>query len=374
MFDLTFCVAVGESSRLETAITVSGLKPDHFYNVRVIAVNVSNFQAASSVIRLKTLREDEVASPSSTVDLVLDPPNDHARAVPHGSDARLDRPGIRAHGTVAEHNSPSIAATMTKDRTSGVHHGRRMTGIRKSSPGGTAIDSTSSAQNQPVQGPSNTEGSLSEQTVQQLTERHDIIRQEMREIRLLKAKEEQEFLDSKESLVRERDRLKQAVKEKEDASAELRKEVASLDRQNRAAQTNKASKERILQQKQNERKKIQQDIQRWDKEGSEYGKEIEKLKKRKMDIVGATEEKIKDIRGQIHEWQSSIKSMEEEIRERGTQIKELEEERQKIQLMEGDTDVLERERLERQTDVWWDIRLRELQSFYAKGLHSVQQV
>ena len=45
---------VGESANQETAITVTGLKPNHFYNIRVIAVGYNNFQAGSRVIRLRT--------------------------------------------------------------------------------------------------------------------------------------------------------------------------------------------------------------------------------------------------------------------------------------------------------------------------------
>src|ERR1700741_4047047 len=49
---------VGESQGQETAITVTGLKPSHFYNVRVIAVGSNSFQSGSRVVRLQTLDVD----------------------------------------------------------------------------------------------------------------------------------------------------------------------------------------------------------------------------------------------------------------------------------------------------------------------------
>mgnify|MGYP002347611452 CR=1 FL=1 len=51
-------VVVGESLGHEVAITVTGLKPNHFYNIRVVAMGPNNFQAASPVIRLRTFGKD----------------------------------------------------------------------------------------------------------------------------------------------------------------------------------------------------------------------------------------------------------------------------------------------------------------------------
>src|SRR6478736_7009123 len=48
------CPLVGDSRPEETPITVTGLRPSHCYNIRVIAVGPNNFQAGSDVIRLRT--------------------------------------------------------------------------------------------------------------------------------------------------------------------------------------------------------------------------------------------------------------------------------------------------------------------------------
>ena len=45
-------ITVGETPGNDIAITVTGLKPNHFYNIRVVAMGPNNFQAASQTVRL----------------------------------------------------------------------------------------------------------------------------------------------------------------------------------------------------------------------------------------------------------------------------------------------------------------------------------
>ncbi len=53
------CTLVGDvPANQEPAIVVTGLKPNHYYNVRVIAVGSNNFQAGSRVVRLRTFTSD----------------------------------------------------------------------------------------------------------------------------------------------------------------------------------------------------------------------------------------------------------------------------------------------------------------------------
>jgi stage III sporulation protein SpoIIIAA len=58
--------------------------------------------------------------------------------------------------------------------------------------------------------------------------------------------EDQEFVTQKAILVDKRDEKKAALKEKEDASRDLRKEVATLERQSASAQTRRAQQEKVL--------------------------------------------------------------------------------------------------------------------------------
>ncbi|KAK2073759.1 hypothetical protein P8C59_008009 [Phyllachora maydis] len=60
-------VNVGEvGASQEPAIVVSGLKPDHFYNIRVIAVGSNNFQAGSQVVRLRTIDQLQTSRDEAT--------------------------------------------------------------------------------------------------------------------------------------------------------------------------------------------------------------------------------------------------------------------------------------------------------------------
>ena len=92
-----------------------------------------------------------------------------------------------------------------------------------------------------------------------MTEILESFHQETDDIENQLAQAEEEYESTRTGLIEERDRLKHANKEKEDVSSELRREVASLDRANRSAQSKKSAKERQLQQKQGEKKRVEQD-------------------------------------------------------------------------------------------------------------------
>ena len=351
------------------------MKPDHFYGVRVVAVNASNFQTASGLIRLKTLGKDEQGTTTATAGSPARSGSSQGRSTAIDGESRGDTLVIRAHSHPAELPHPAIANTAAgKDQTRGNHQGRRAPNTRKFSPLNAPIASSTSSHNHLGAGEAAAGSLENEATVEQLTERLEAIRRETKEIQALKKKEEEEFQATKSSLIYERDRLRQSLRERDDASAELRREVASLERQNRIAQSNKTAKEKILQQKQNEREKMRQDMDRWKRGAIGYREEAEKLENQKQDLVRDTQAKVAEAREQINEWQKSIKEMEEDIRVKGAKIKEFEQERRKLQVEEENAEVVERERRAKEEDARREHRLRDLQAMYAKLSLSVQQV
>ncbi|KAI9885858.1 MAG: Transcription initiation factor TFIID subunit 9 [Watsoniomyces obsoletus] len=365
-------IAVGESRRSETAITVSGLHPDRYYGIRVIAVN-ANYQRTSEVIRIKTLAKDGRQEISTALGTMLHSGSRPGRGPGSGGEHRGEGLGGRAYCHEAEPTAPATGATTSgRDRQAGNNATKRSAIGRRGSPLTGAPESTSSVPGPPVASEIPISRAIAESSVEQLAERLDVIRRETEELQLVKAKEEEDFRETKESLVRERDRLKQLLKEKDEASAELRKEVQSLERQNRVVQSNKSAKERLLRQKQEERQKMEQDVERWKRETEAYVKEMEKMKTRKQRVSENASTELKSMRDNIHENQTAIKEMEEDIRIKGAQIKEFEDER-RVQAEEDDRETQERERRAQEEDEKQELKLQELQTTYTKMLRSVQQ-
>ncbi|KAI9785975.1 MAG: hypothetical protein M1839_008241 [Geoglossum umbratile] len=365
-------INVGDSSRLETAITVTGLKPDHLYNIRVVAANAHNFQAPSRLIRLRTegrkrLRTGSIAGGSVGGD-------EHDQTSSLGGESGNESPGILAHRPYPEPPMQTpVTQPMAREYSGSHHQGRRHGLSRKSSPTHIAIESPSSQPSHLSRSEPLTEQTNSGRSVQQLTETLESFRRETEDIEHQLAQAEEEYESTRAGLIEERDRLKHANKEKEDVSTELRKEVASLDRANRSAQSKKSAKEKQLQQKQGERKKMEQDSRRWQEEILEIRVQLDRLGNVKIEAAERAEKRVKQIRQELLERQQSVKAMEEEVRVKGCQIKELEEERRKLK---GGDDSIGRDRdwLEKEKELQWEQRGRQLAERYRADWNTLQQV
>ena len=356
---LTLILKVGESSRVETAITVTGLRPNNFYAVRMVATSPTHFHASSKVIQLKTKRAIKSRLSSSA-----DPNQDSSLATQHQDNT----PHLPSIEPVPVAHSATI---VSQESANPFAHGRRLTNNRKSPAVGPTAEASSSASL--ANGDSQEESSEGEPSVQQLTETLESLRREAEDIQRQTAKEEEEFEVHKAALLKERDTLKHSLREKDDASAELRKEVANLDRQNRTAQSRRITKEKELQQKIDERMKMKQDMTNWARDIEEMSQDIARWSKAKEEIRAASEEQNKTMRLQISEDQKAIKALEEEIKTKGVQIKELEEERKKIQGSGDDEAGRERARQAEEEELKWEITLRELQVRYGNVMNGLQQ-
>lgn len=338
---------MGESSRLETAITVTGLKPGHFYNVRVIAVGPNNFQAGSSVIRLQTQRRDaRLQLPNGQVS--SNPPDQQGDTLADDSDELSAGYGKAAGVEAAAIDTP----TLSRDQTSGGAAGqRRNTGGRRHSPSNAAVEQAAISRRTAQQ---------PEESMQQLTVRFDAVRKEIAEVATQSSKDLIDHNSQKDELAKERERVKRAVEEKEKASEILKKEVHTSERANRQAQTRKAQKEKILRDKRAERAKMQDDMVRWRNEIADMGAERETWLNEKEKMAIAKETKSMELHVTILDRQASVSALEEDIRIRGLQIKELEEERKHLPGGQDDEESRERDEAAAQRDVEWDIKEKGL--------------
>ncbi|KAI9817126.1 MAG: hypothetical protein M1827_001238 [Pycnora praestabilis] len=361
-------VIVGESARAETSVTVTGLKPDHLYNVRVIATNASSFYVPSRIIRLKTS-----SKPSSSTGPGDDALPNHANSRASGQNLD-DSPSVQAHGT---YSGPVIsvptAPAMAREHSGSQTFGKRLGGGRRHSPASTMPDQAPLLHSQSGHGDQRDENVEPEQTLEELTKDLETLRRETEELDLQVTEEDEEYENSRTAMAQERDQLKQYLKEKEDASNELRKQAASLDRANRSAQSKKAAKEKILHQKEGERRKMQQDMNRWNSEIADTRAEIRRIDEEKAEVEASTARNMEAVRQEINDFQTAVKGLEEDIRVIGIQIKDLEEGRKKTDGGEDDEDVRQRERSQNEADARWEARLRGLQTQHAASWNTFQQ-
>jgi hypothetical protein len=212
-----------------------------------------------------------------------------------------------------------------------------------------------------------------EQTIKKLAAQLEELRLETQDVESIITQTEEEGETTKQTLIVERDAARQQHKGKEDISSELRREVATLERQSRTIQSRKAAKENLLREKENQRKKRINEAQRWEDEIAEVDIKVEQLEKDKKDIAKSVEAKVKSIKSGISDQQDGIKSLEAEVRQRGIEIKQLEEERKTLVCGDEDDEEKERENLEAEKERQWDQRYQELHAKYLAECRSWEQ-
>ncbi|KAK3076704.1 hypothetical protein LTS18_012286, partial [Coniosporium uncinatum] len=351
-------INVGEVSQQETSVTVSGLKPACYYTVRVVATNAT-FNTASEPIRFQT-------KPSTSSDWFTTP-SEHDESDDDENeeeDHHGPTPTVRPYKPFLETIQPSSAApAMAREHSGSISQSKR---------GAAAVRRVASSATVPDQ--ATQDSAENEGTVRQLTERLESLRRENEDTEKQTQEEENEHAANKDALIKERDDLKHTLQEKESVTKDLKKQVDSLQRAHTQASARRTQKERVLQEKQKARKKIQDDMERWDKEVEEMRAEVHRMEEEKVTHREATEEKIKELREKLVEEQNNTRRLEDDIHAKGLQIKSLEEEKQKRDTGE-DADASE-ERSVPDTldgDPQFHARLRDLQTRYATAWGQLQQ-
>ncbi|KAL2126512.1 hypothetical protein VTI74DRAFT_787 [Chaetomium olivicolor] len=334
-------VVVGDvAANQEPAIVVSGLKPNHFYNVRVIAVGSNNFQAGSRVIRLRTFGRDgrpqlgNSRLPSNFI------PEDPRGTTPsevgdEGGGGRSPFPALEAPVV------PEAAASPARDSLAPTPGPRRNTVTRRHSPSTTSLD-------QPIR---EEPGADPKQTLPELTERFESIRKETEDVVALIAKEEADNRSSLEELEADKREKRKEQKKKEEQTERLKRDVHSTDRSMRNAMQRRAQREKLLKEKQAERAKFHDNIAKWEKGVEEMRKDRERFDQQMTELEEERDQKLEQFRGENSDLQAECSRLEAELKERREQVRKLEEARKLLPGGEGDGEF--RESLAQRRKEWF---------------------
>ncbi|KAI0126600.1 hypothetical protein BJ170DRAFT_596186 [Xylariales sp. AK1849] len=345
-------VYVGESAPQDTAITVTGLKPDHYYNVRVIAVGHNNFQAESRPCRFRTFAKDgrpELGNgrlPSNFV------PEEQSSQ--NGVDAQDDDGMPQSPAAGVETASIADTSLVPAPPLSSAGVARRNTLTRKHSPSTTSMD----------QSVKDALRKVPEESLQKLGERFENIRKDMEEIQAQITKDEKEHKELMDELADEKKLKRRILKEKDDTTEKLKREMGSTDRAMRSAQQKKTQLEKRMKDKQSERNKLHNEMAKWEKDMMQMLKRRTGFEKDKTTIQEECDERLKELRVDIEALQVSLAHEEAELKEKGRELKEAEDQRKTLP---GGEESEERREKDRQIRKDWEFKYQELRRnlFYA---------
>ena len=349
---------VGDFGHGDTSIQIVGLKSAHFYSIRVVATNATNFSTLGPLIRLRTKPSQSASSGSivATRDRALE------------CNSYNDEPAsVRATPSHFEISSSSNTHQIIREL--GVNNGRRTISGRHNSP---LIQNNENMALRGFWSGSDDENEVN-QTVQRLTEKLGVVRREQQEIDKQIHEEEQESRQVMNKLTDDRDQLKNTLKDKEDSSSDLRKHGNHLDKLNRNMQSRKAAKERILIQKRSERQKMEDEVTRWDEERVDISGKIDKMLEEKATIIISKDIEVAEVRSRIAHDQVLIKALEDDVRTKGTQIKEMEREMEKPLYTASDFDQEQRIYV-KETDYAWELKAQTTQTQLTNLWQALQQV
>ena len=347
---LTCHVKVGEFTKGDTSIQITGLVPGNYYGIRVLATNSANFTTIGPLIRLRTIplpsNGEDGTSSSRDSNTQSEPAAVHTAASPFD----IALPGLPSKDTDVTH-----------------HQGKRIISGRRNSPamlneGQAIVQSARSGGSDEDESP---------EAIQRLTERLNFLRAEKERVDREIAEEEEEAKRNIAEMTKERDRARQELREKEEASAELRRHGNQLDKLNRAAQSRKAAKEKQLQQKKAERQKVKDDNARWEREIIEMRQNVKRRDAESAAIIAEKDRNVAEMRKGIDKDLAEIKSLEEDIRVIGAQIKVLEREQER--LMSNGSDDQEQTRAQREAEQAWEARMQVIQTQLSSWSQTLQQ-
>ncbi|KKY25948.1 putative fibronectin type iii domain protein [Diplodia seriata] len=292
-------VFVEEVGPKDTSVNVANLKPGTAYTLRVIAINHHNFHTQSEPLRFRTKPPSsddffDFAAYNRAVEIANDDEHEH-------DEKWWVEPKITPCKGFLEPTSPLPTPSDMQ-----------------------ADDSADDAK--------------SGETEAQLQAEGDKLRSDIAVTRKAIDEEEKGFKDQKDVFNAKHNELKDELARKTAASSELRKEVVNLEKENQRAQAKKTAEEKSLDKKLNERKKMQDDVQRFKSEMDDMAGEIERIGQQQVDYQKSSEQKAVELRDKHSEELGAIKALEDSVRETGIQNRILEEERKKFEGAEGDID------------------------------------
>lgn len=344
--------SAGEVSNHGNAVSIINLQPGHFYTIRIIAINASNFQASSEAIRVRTN------------DLSITSREDSQNV----SDAkRTATPSIVSYKAFIEAQTASTAApVMTREHSGSVSQSKR----------GSTVRHHSSANHGDPTAPPSESGAGHGETANALTDlttKLESIRRDIDDLEKQDEEEERDFQNNQVALTERREALRQQLKGRDDESNDLKKNVTSLERQNTTVQNKRVKHERLLNQKLNERSKLQDEVKRWKREAAELHQEAADMATQKAEFLTSAQDQFQSIAQEQEEDMQAMKILEEKIRETGTRVKDLEEEKRGLEEHPVEAGLSERQRKTAQEETDWIERLQLLQTRYQNAWSACSQ-
>ncbi|KAI9171735.1 hypothetical protein HJFPF1_01226 [Paramyrothecium foliicola] len=339
-------VHVGDSPGNEVAITVTGLKPDHFYNIRVVAIGPNNFQAGSPVVRLRTFGKDgkprlgDSRLPTSFAE------HDTPRigTVEESEDAGPQKSSVPSVEAAPVLDGTAIAARDTATTAPGQ---RRNTVNRRHSPSVASMDQP------PLKSPILDGPQLS---LDELNRKFEAIRKEIDDTLSLYAKDEAESQSQEDELRKEKERKRLALKEKDEQTAQLKSMVRTTMEQMRAAEKERAKREQQLKDKENKKSKVRDNITKLENEIERMKRDRQGFEAQKTELEQKRDCDVCKLDEANSELQENCTELEAELKDKGKQLQDLKEAREQLpgaddeQWKEGDA-MIKRE---------WDAKRKEL--------------
>lgn len=340
-------VHVGDSPGNEVAITVTGLKPNHFYNIRVVAVGPNNFQAGSALLRLRTFGKDgrPLLGNSRLPTSFTDP--DQPRIIPgddesdDSDDAQFPVPSVEA-APVLDGSSAN-----TRDANGTVPGQRRNTINRRHSPSVASMD-------QPhiklpiLDGP--------ELSLDELNCKFEGIRKEIEDTLALYAKDEAEAQQQEEELKKEKERKRQMLKEKEEQTAQLKAMVRITMEQMRSAEKERAKKEQQLRDKEAKKSKVRDNVSKLETEIQRMKRDREGFEAQKAALADKRDQDVRKLDEINAELLDKCAELEAELKDKGKQLQDLKAAREQLPDAHDEQWKEEDLRLRRE----WEARRKEL--------------
>lgn len=308
-----FFSLVGESPGNEVAITVTGLKPDHFYNIRVVAVGPNYFQAGSPVIRLRTFdkdgrpRQGTIGSPPGSIN------NDqHSNSLNQVDGSAATLPTVEAATAIEALSSGARDGSQT---------GASQRKNRRHSPSITNSEQGSSkkfvVEDQDI-------------SLDELNERFEAIRKEIDETLAQYAKDEADAAQQEADLKEERDKKRQAVREKEEQTAQLKAQGRTTMEQMRATEKERNKLMAQLREKEAKKDKVKDNITDLGGESDKMKADRQKFDRQKSELSKKRDSTVKALNKANAELQDKCAQLEAELKDKGKQLQDLKATREKL--------------------------------------------
>lgn len=347
---------MGETPGNETAITVTGLKPSHFYNIRVVAIGPNNFQAASHTVRLRTFGNDgkpylgNARLPANFV-------GDDQLHVSHGEDNNGSNGPSPSFAAAAVEAAPVLEGTSSFPRD-GINittqSQRRNTIGRRHSP------SVASADLPHIKIPTS---DSPEPSLDELNHKFQEIRREINDTSAQIATEDEEFQLQEYELKQEKETKRLSLKEKEEQTAQLKGLIRTTMEQMRTAEKERLKKEQQLKDKEKKKSKIRDNITKFEKEMERMRKECQGFHAQKSKLEEQRDVDIRELEEKHADLQDELNELETDLSNKGKLLNDMKEERKHLP---GADNEQSRESDETMRREWEQVRSRLHQQLVAE--------